>query len=88
MAIRAIMVIINIYIYIFFFFFLCLFWIFFFLFLKNIIHYINYKNIIIGKSLLDDVKSETSGNFGQLCCALSMTIAEYDVKCLHDVKFH
>jgi hypothetical protein len=37
-----------------------------------------------GKSLLDDVKSETSGNFGQLCCALSMTIAEYDVKCLHD----
>jgi len=37
-----------------------------------------------GKSLYDDVKSETSGNFGKLCCALCMTIAEYDVKCLHD----
>jgi len=39
----------------------------------------------IGKSLLDDVKSETSGDFGKLACALSMSIADYDVKCLHDV---
>jgi len=37
-----------------------------------------------GKSLLDEVKSETSGNFGKLACALSMTIIEFDVKCLHD----
>jgi len=37
-----------------------------------------------GKNLLDDVKSETGGNFGKLACALSMTIVEYDVKCIHD----
>ncbi|OUM65615.1 hypothetical protein PIROE2DRAFT_20295 [Piromyces sp. E2] len=37
-----------------------------------------------GKNLIDDVKSETSGNFGKLACALSMPIIEYDVKCLHD----
>jgi len=37
-----------------------------------------------GKKLIDDVRSETSGNFGKLCCALSMSIAEFDVKCLHD----
>jgi len=37
-----------------------------------------------GKNLLDDVKSETGGNFGNLACALSMTIVEYDVKCIHD----
>ncbi|ORX83030.1 Annexin [Anaeromyces robustus] len=36
-----------------------------------------------GKSLYDTVKSETSGDFGQLCCALCMTIAEYDVKCIN-----
>jgi len=37
-----------------------------------------------GKKLLDDIRSETSGNFGKLCCALSMSIIEFDVKCLHD----
>jgi len=36
--------------------------------------------------LLEDIKSETSGNFGKLCCALSMPLVEYDVKCLHDVN--
>jgi len=39
-----------------------------------------------GKNLIDDVKSETSGNFGKLCCALCMSIIEYDVKCLHEVS--
>jgi len=39
-----------------------------------------------GKNLIDAVKSETSGNFGKLCCALCMTIIEFDVKCLHDVS--
>jgi len=37
-----------------------------------------------GKNLLDAVKSETSGNFGKLCCALCMSIIEFDVKCLHE----
>jgi hypothetical protein len=37
-----------------------------------------------GNTLLEDIKSETSGNFGKLCCALSMPLVEYDVKCLHD----
>ncbi|ORX42315.1 annexin A4 [Piromyces finnis] len=37
-----------------------------------------------GKELLDDVKNETSGDFGKLCCALSMPIIDYDVKCLHE----
>ncbi|ORX83031.1 Annexin Iv [Anaeromyces robustus] len=35
-----------------------------------------------GRSLFDDVKSETSGKFGKLAGALSLTIAEYDVRCL------
>jgi len=37
-----------------------------------------------GKRLVDDVKSDTSGDFGKLACALSMSIADYDVKCLHN----
>jgi len=36
-----------------------------------------------GRSLYEDVKSETSGNFQKLCCALSMPIVEYDCECLH-----
>jgi len=37
-----------------------------------------------GTKLYNDVKSETSGNFGKLCCALCMPIAEYDAKCLNE----
>jgi len=34
--------------------------------------------------LYERVKSETSGNFGKLCCALCTPLAEYDAQCLHD----
>lgn len=37
-----------------------------------------------GKSLESAVRSETSGNFGKLCVALSKSILEYDVYCLHE----
>jgi len=37
-----------------------------------------------GKKLFDVVKSETSGNFGKLCCALCTPLAEFDAQCLHD----
>jgi len=37
-----------------------------------------------GKSLIDDVKSETSNDFKKLASALCMTTEEYDVKCIHD----
>jgi len=37
-----------------------------------------------GKSLESEVDSETSGNFGKLCVALSKSILDFDVYCLHD----
>ncbi|OUM65616.1 hypothetical protein PIROE2DRAFT_7373 [Piromyces sp. E2] len=37
-----------------------------------------------GKSLEAAVKSETSGNFGKLCVALSKSILDFDVYCLHE----
>jgi len=37
-----------------------------------------------GNTLLDDIRSETSGNFGKLCCPLSMPIVDYDAQCLHE----
>jgi len=37
-----------------------------------------------GKSLESAVDSETSGNFGKLCIALSKSILDFDVYCLHD----
>ena len=43
-------------------------------------------HILLGKNLIDDVKSETSGDFKKLVSALCMTTEEYDVKCIHDVN--
>jgi len=37
-----------------------------------------------GKSLESAVRSETSGNFGKLCVALSKSILDFDVHCLHE----
>jgi len=37
-----------------------------------------------GKALEKAVDSETSGNFGKLCIALSKTILDFDVYCLHE----
>ncbi|ORX50716.1 Annexin [Piromyces finnis] len=37
-----------------------------------------------GKSLESAVDSETSGNFGKLCIALSKSILDFDVYCLHE----
>ncbi|ORX76313.1 Annexin [Anaeromyces robustus] len=37
-----------------------------------------------GKSLEQAVNSETSGNFGKLCVALSKSILDFDVYCLHN----
>jgi annexin A7/11 len=37
-----------------------------------------------GKSLESAVNSDTSGNFGKLCCALSKSILDFDVYCLHE----
>jgi annexin A7/11 len=44
---------------------------------------IGYKSNY-GKSLESAVDSETSGNFGKLCIALSKSILDFDVYCLHD----
>jgi annexin A7/11 len=30
------------------------------------------------------LKSETSGSFGKLCCAIATPPAEYDAQCVHD----
>jgi len=37
-----------------------------------------------GKSLESAVSGDTSGNFGKLCCALSKSILDFDVYCLHE----
>ncbi|KAG4087345.1 Annexin [Neocallimastix lanati (nom. inval.)] len=37
-----------------------------------------------GKTLESEVDSETSGNFGKLCVALSKSILDFDVYCLHE----
>jgi len=37
-----------------------------------------------GKSLESAVDGDTSGNFGKLCCALSKSILDFDVYCLHE----
>jgi annexin A7/11 len=37
-----------------------------------------------GKDLTDKIASETSGDYGRLCVALTKNLAQYDAECLQD----